>query len=133
MPFMTNRTATGLLTAAVLAGCATTPAPAPTMTPARMADGVMVNVRGMTLYTFDQDVVGSGKSACNDDCAKKWPPLFVAAAEAGASGDFSIVKRDDGRRQWAFRGKPLYTWPDDLAPGEKYGDNYLKVWHVVRN
>jgi len=102
------------------------------MTPARMADGVMVNAKGLTLYTYDKDAVGSGKSACNGDCAVKWPPHFVAG-DARPTGDFSIVTRDDGRRQWAFKGRPLYTWPDDQEPGDRYGDNYLKVWHVAKN
>ena len=31
--------------------------------PAKMSGGVLVNSAGMTLYTFDKDVAGSGKSA----------------------------------------------------------------------
>ena len=42
---------------------------------ARMAGGLLVNTTGMTLYTFDNDVPGSGKSACNGPCATLWPPL----------------------------------------------------------
>ena len=87
-----------------------------------------VDAKGMTLYTFDKDP--AGRSACNGDCAVKWPPV-IATDGARAGGDYSIVTRDDGRKQWAFRGKPLYTWPEDQEPGDKYGDNYLKVWHVV--
>ena len=119
---------------ALLAGCASAPLPpqSAAMTPARSADGVMVNARSLTLYTFDQDIAGSGKSTCNGDCAVKWPPLF-AAVGASATGDFSIVTRDDDRRQWAYKGKPLYTWPDDQAPGDQFGDNYLKAWRVARN
>jgi predicted lipoprotein with Yx(FWY)xxD motif len=46
-----------------LMGCATPSAKAPAM----MKDGMMVDAKGMTLYTFDKDVVGSGKSVCNGD------------------------------------------------------------------
>ena len=37
--------------------------------PARMSNGMLVNTSGMTLYTFDRDTAGSGKSACNGPCA----------------------------------------------------------------
>jgi predicted lipoprotein with Yx(FWY)xxD motif len=97
--------------------------------PATMKDGMLVDTKGMTLYTFDRDT--AGKSACNGDCAGKWPPL-VASAGDEASGDFSIVTRDDGGKQWAYKGKPLYTWSADKAPGDKTGDNFNKVWHVAK-
>jgi predicted lipoprotein with Yx(FWY)xxD motif len=114
---------------ALLVGCA---APA-AKTPAMMKDGMMVDAKGMTLYTFDKDIVGSGKSVCNGDCAVKWPPMMVVAADAKAvSADWSIITRDNGQKQWAFKGKPLYTWPEDQEPGDKYGDNYSKVWHIVK-
>jgi predicted lipoprotein with Yx(FWY)xxD motif len=38
---------------------------------------VLTDANGMTLYTFDKDTNGDGKSVCNDDCAVKWPPLLV--------------------------------------------------------
>jgi predicted lipoprotein with Yx(FWY)xxD motif len=99
--------------------------------PAMMKDGMLVNAKGLTLYTFDRDMAGSGKSVCNGKCAVNWPPHLASASDR-PQGDYTIVVRDDGRRQWAFRGKPLYTWPEDQEPGDKYGDNYNKVWHIVR-
>ena len=113
---------------ALLAGCASMSGGSE---PATMKDGMLVNAKGMTLYTFDRDVVGSGKSNCNGDCAVKWPPHMASASDQ-ARGDYSVVVRNDGSRQWAFKGKPLYTWPEDQEPGDKYGDNYNKVWHIVR-
>jgi len=110
------------------AGCASIQAGG---APATMKDGMLVNAKGLTLYTFDRDVAGSGRSACNGDCAVKWPPHLAGATDQ-ARGDYTVVVRDDGRRQWAFKGKPLYTWPEDQDPGDKYGDNYNKVWHIVR-
>jgi predicted lipoprotein with Yx(FWY)xxD motif len=116
------------LAAALLAGCASM---RPGAAPAMMKDGMLVNASGLTLYTFDRDRAGSGKSVCNGTCAVNWPP-HLAAASAQPHGDYTIVVRDDGRRQWAFRGKPLYTWPEDQEPGDKYGDNKNKVWHIVQ-
>ncbi|HEX7465002.1 MAG TPA: hypothetical protein VF309_00070 [Usitatibacter sp.] len=97
--------------------------------PAKMQDGVLANDAGMTLYTFDKDA--AGKSACNGPCAGNWPPL-MATADAKASGDWSIVTRDDGGKQWAYKGKPLYTWSKDAKPGDKTGDNFNNVWHVAK-
>jgi len=97
--------------------------------PASMTDGVLTNAAGMTLYTFDKD--SGGKSACNGPCAANWPPL-MAAADAKASGDWTIVTRDDGGRQWAYKGKPVYSWVKDQKPGDKTGDGFNNVWHVAR-
>ena len=56
--------------------------------PAMTKDGMLVDHNGMTLYTFDSDKAGSGKSACNGPCAGLWPPLMATATDQPA-GDFS--------------------------------------------
>ena len=96
--------------------------------PAMMKDGMMVDHKGMTVYTFDKDT--GGKSMCNADCAKMWPPM-MAPAGAKAEGEWTIIKRDDGTMQWAYDGKPLYTFMKDEKPGEMKGDGMKSVWHVV--
>ncbi len=98
---------------------------------AKMVDGVLVNASGMTLYTFDKDVPGSNKSTCNDACIKLWPAA-TAAANAKPEGNFTVISRDDGSRQWAYNGKPLYTYSGDKKAGDKNGDNFRDVWHVVK-
>jgi predicted lipoprotein with Yx(FWY)xxD motif len=117
-----------ILPLALMAGCASMSGGQP---PAMMKNGMLVNAKGMTVYTFDKDVAGSGKSACVDKCAVAWPAV-VAGPNDKPMGDYTIIQRADGRMQWAYQGKPLYTWPEDQEPGDKYGDNYLKVWHVVK-
>jgi predicted lipoprotein with Yx(FWY)xxD motif len=99
--------------------------------PAKTVDGVLANAAGMTLYTFDKDAAGSGKSACNGPCATNWPPL-MAAADAKPEGDYTIVTRDDGGRQWAFKGKPLYLWVKDAKPGDKTGEGFNNVWRAAK-
>jgi predicted lipoprotein with Yx(FWY)xxD motif len=84
--------------------------------------------RGMTLYTSDQD--SNGKSACNAGCDQTWIP-FSAARIAKPVGDWSIVHRDDGSLQWALKGKPLYTFTGDHAPGDAKGDGVNGSWHAV--
>lgn len=102
-----------------------------TMAPAKVADGMLVGPNGMTLYTFDKDTAGSGKSVCNGACATNWPPL-MAGADAAASGDYMVITRDDGARQWAFKGKPLYFWVKDMKAGDKTGDGVNNVWHIAK-
>jgi predicted lipoprotein with Yx(FWY)xxD motif len=99
--------------------------------PAKFAGGALVDAKGMTLYTFDKDTAGSGKSVCNGQCATLWPPAMATAADQ-PSGDFGIVTRDDGSRQWSFKGKPVYTYQADKKAGERTGDNFRDVWHIVK-
>lgn len=99
--------------------------------PAMVTNGVLVGSNGMTLYTFDKDAVGSGKSACNGPCATNWPPLFAMDGDV-AAGDYSIVTRDDGKKQWALKGKPLYYWVKDQKPGDMTGEGFNNVWHVAK-
>ncbi|MCH7341873.1 hypothetical protein LZ017_00540 [Pelomonas sp. CA6] len=115
--------ATAVLT---LAACAANRGQAP----ATLVDGVLVGPNQMTLYTFDRDLAGSGKSACNGPCAANWPPL-MARAEDRPQGDWSIVLRDDGSRQWAFKGRPLYYWTKDAKPGDRSGDGVNKLWRLA--
>jgi predicted lipoprotein with Yx(FWY)xxD motif len=99
--------------------------------PAHVADGVFVGPNGMTLYTFDRDAAAPGKSACNGPCATNWPPLMAGTADTG-KGDWSVVVRDDGSRQWAYRGKPVYYWVRDAKPGDRTGDGFNNAWRVAR-
>ncbi len=99
--------------------------------PAAPANGVLATSSGATVYTFDKDSANSGKSACNGPCAQAWPPLAAQSTDA-ASGDWTIVARDDGSKQWAYKGWPLYTFSKDAKPGDKTGDGFKDVWHVVK-
>jgi predicted lipoprotein with Yx(FWY)xxD motif len=91
---------------------------------------VLTNDSGMTLYTFAKD--SGGKSACNGPCVTNWPPL-KAAADAKATAAYTIITRGDGAKQWAYKGKPLYTWKDDHNPGDITGDGKLNgAWHIAR-
>ena len=101
---------------------------APTKTGDSAKGKVLTDQKGMTLYIFDRD--SDGKSACNGPCATNWPPL-MAASDAKAEGNYTIVTRDDGGKQWAYKGKPLYTWVKDTKPGDVSGDGVNSVWHIA--
>ena len=98
--------------------------------PAKTYEGALVGANDMTLYTFDRDPAGAGRSVCNGPCATNWPPLY---ADGGtARGDWTVVRRDDGRVQWAYKGKPLYYWVKDQKPGDRTGDGFNGAWRVAR-
>ena len=103
---------------------------APTKTAESIKGKVLTDAKGMTLYTFDKDM--GGKSACNGPCAGNWPPL-AAAADAKPAADYTIIARDDGGKQWAYKGKPLYAWKNDHKPGDITGDGFLNnTWHIAK-
>jgi predicted lipoprotein with Yx(FWY)xxD motif len=110
----------------------------PTGVQARKSDAgpvVLADAKGMTLYTFDMDKT-PGKSACNAEgkCATYWPPL-AASADAKAMGNWTVVNRDDGTKQWAYKGKPLYTFVADKKPGDTNGNDKgpadQHIWHCA--
>jgi predicted lipoprotein with Yx(FWY)xxD motif len=116
--------------ALLLAACATTPATRASA-PTDVRNNMLVGESGMTLYTFDRDAAGSGKSACNGPCATNWPPLAVIG-DAQAVPGYSVVVRDDGRKQWAYKGRPLYFRAKDAKPGDVTGDNFNNAWRIAR-
>jgi predicted lipoprotein with Yx(FWY)xxD motif len=81
------------------------------------------------LYTYDKD--SAGKSACAGPCVESWPPL-VADPAAKASGDWSLIDRAEGGRQWSFKGKPVYGFFRDVPGAPAGGDNKVPGWHVVK-
>jgi predicted lipoprotein with Yx(FWY)xxD motif len=92
-------------------------------------NGILTDASGRTLYTFTKD--SDNKSNCNGGCAAAWPPFIVKEGERAAAG-FSVVTRDDGGKQWAKDGKPLYYFAADVQPGDVKGDGQGGVWHVIR-
>jgi len=96
----------------------------------KVTNDILTSSYGKTIYTFDKDQAGSGKSECVATCATNWPPVYV---EPGIklSGDFSYISRNDGQKQLTYKGKPLYFFVKDKNPGDKTGDNVNNVWHVV--
>ena len=79
---------------------------------------VLVNHEGRTLYVFDGDPNTDSEACVSSRSCKKWQPL-AAPLLAKPIGDFGFVSRDDGIRQWTYKGRALYTYATDLV-----GSNY---------
>ncbi|MBK5440620.1 hypothetical protein JFV30_28450 [Pseudomonas sp. TH32] len=98
--------------------------------PGMAKGGMLVDHKGMTLYTFDKDK--DGKSNCNGDpCETNWPPLKAESTDKPA-GKWTVITREDQTSQWAYEGKPVYTFKNDKAAGDKSGDGKGDVWHVIK-
>jgi predicted lipoprotein with Yx(FWY)xxD motif len=91
----------------------------------------LVQGKGFTVYYYDLDQISPGESSCVGDCAAAWPPL-AAPADAQPTGEWKTVKRDDGSRQWAYQGKPLYLFAGDNKPGDVKGDGLQRFWHAAK-
>jgi predicted lipoprotein with Yx(FWY)xxD motif len=94
----------------------------------------LVDVNGMTLYTFSQDTTTT--SACTGACATTWPPLTVAPgtqpeAGEGLSGQLATITRADGALQVTYNGHPLYRYAQDTAPGDANGHGIDNRWFVA--
>ncbi|UEM17090.1 hypothetical protein J4G43_024385 [Bradyrhizobium barranii subsp. barranii] len=90
----------------------------------------LVDLKGMTLYTYERDTTGK-TSNCNGKCAESFVPL-PATVDAKAIGDFTVISRNDGSKMWAYRYRPLYTSPADKAPGDANGNATTLQWRVAR-
>ena len=119
------RILTGLMTVGALALMGTAWAAPPGVTE---KDGAFIAPDSKPLYTFARDTT-PGKSACNAQCATAWPAL-AAAADAKNDGDWTVVTRDDGSKQWAYKGKPLYTFARDTAGAAATGVS--EAWPLAR-
>jgi predicted lipoprotein with Yx(FWY)xxD motif len=115
----------GVLLLGITAALAQT---APATTADTSKGKALVDGKGMTLYVFDHDTTGT--SNCNDQCAINWPPL-MAAADAKPSGQWTVVTRKDGGKQWAYKGLPVYTFHKDTKVGDVTGDGVNNVWHIA--
>lgn len=82
------------------------------------------DARGMTLYTYDKDP--AGKATCTGECAASWRPA-LAPTGTKSFGEWSVIAREDGGRQWAWRGKALYTFVKDVDPGSIGGNSPARL------
>ena len=90
---------------------------------------VLADMDGRTLYIYEKDV--NGQSYCTGACADNWPP-YTATENDVASGDWSTIMREDGEKQWAYKGQPVYTWSQDEKSGDTTGDGKNNLWRAAK-
>lgn len=101
------------------------PVEAPSMVPPQFK--VDTTLTGRLLQTNDNYSVyatsadKADKSNCNGTCLQEWKPI-VAPAYAKPRGEFGIIERSPGIRQWTFRKQPLYTHIGEPM-GKMYGSD----------
>lgn len=90
---------------------------------------VLADARSMTLYAFAGKAATS-VSACRRECLSDWRPLYAPALAHGF-GDWSPVQREDGKRQWAYQGQPLYSFVAEPRAGEIRGEGHTPGGRAV--
>ena len=88
---------------------------------------MLSDAKGPSVYTYDRDT--ATKSNCVDACLNDWTPI-IAPDSVVLKGEWSIVIRPGGERQWAFRGKPLYKYVQD-SKVRSYDGADVPGWHNV--
>ena len=96
----------------------------------KIGNGMLTDAKGMTLYTWDNDKQAN-KSSCNGMCLMNWPALEADASDKNM-GEWTVITRDDGSKQWAYKGKPLYHFRMDAKAGDSSGEGRGMVWHIAR-
>ena len=97
---------------------------------------VLFDANGQVVYVFEID--GRNRSGCTSAaCVKAWPPVLTREPpSAGAGADKSLlgtIRRDDGRLQVTYNGRPLYFYEHE-SPGEIKCHNvdlHGGLWWVV--
>jgi predicted lipoprotein with Yx(FWY)xxD motif len=96
----------------------------------------LVSPNGRTLYVFDMDPIGTTTSACHasDGCDATWFAFTgssVPPAASGVTGAFATITGEDGKTQVTYKGRPLYNYSGDTAPGQTTGDGVDGTWHIA--
>ena len=95
---------------------------------------IVVDAEGRTVYVFDKDTAGDGKSVCSGDCLAKWPAVTADSdkpAVDGVTGEVGTITRDDGSTQVTLGGMPLYLYAGDSQAGDVTGQAVGGIWWVV--
>ncbi len=88
---------------------------------------VLVDSRGLTLYSFERDQ--GAEPSCYGECAAAWPPLLSDGDPHASNGAIPAkvgsTERRDGSVQVTYAGRPLYTYAQDQAPGDAGGEGVV--------
>lgn len=93
----------------------------------------LARVDGPVVYTSDKDA--PNKSNCDKTCQSEWQPVLAAMAAPQSRGEWGVIERSPGVRQWTFRKMPVYTRVAD-AVADKYrphgfDGSDVPGWHIA--
>ena len=80
----------------------------------------------LPLYVFKGEP--AGHSLCDRACSAVWP-IVQAEKTDKPVGSWTIVTRDDGRLQWAYKNRPVYTYFED-RPNDPKGIGKNMDWYL---
>ncbi|MFB9328740.1 plastocyanin/azurin family copper-binding protein [Paenibacillus aurantiacus] len=89
---------------------------------------------GMTLYFFTKDA--ADVNACQGECLKNWPIFYDEHLQIPSSlnkNDFTVLTRNDGQKQWMYKGWPLYYFAKDTTAGDVLGEAVGGVWFIAKS
>lgn len=92
---------------------------------------VIIDDEARVLYAYDGDVNKDGRTCgvASAICAGFNP--VEAPVMAKPIGDWTIIDRRDGIRQWRYKNKPLYIFEGDRIPGDVHGEGVDKRWRLA--
>ena len=96
---------------------------------------MLFDSKKQAIYIFEKDP--KGESACYDDCAKAWPPVFTDGQPVAGDGVekslLGTTKRRDGRLQVTYDDQPLYYYAHEKPAEVRCHNVNLNggLWWVV--
>jgi predicted lipoprotein with Yx(FWY)xxD motif len=91
-----------------------------------------------TIYTWDPSKLRGNLAVaaegCEFECLEdEWIPILAEEGDVAPGGNWAILTLSDGRRQWAYKGRRLFTNTRDTTQGSflgyRHGGN--RAWNVV--
>lgn len=82
----------------------------------------LTDTLGFTLYQYDNDLKEPGSSTCIGDCAIRNPPLISTNTPEDMPAGWSLINREDGMKQLAYQGMPMYRFVRDSHKGAAFGE-----------
>ena len=102
------------------------------------AGEMLADPNSKTIYTWDPSKLRRGLGDALMDCEfecidEEWIPIFADEDDVAPGGNWAIMTLSDGRRQWAYKGRRLFTNTRDMTQGSflgyRHGGN--RGWNVI--
>ena len=90
------------------------------------AGEMLANLSGKTIYLWNPSKLFSpmreAVEKCELECMEKeWIPIFAEDGDVSPGGNWAVMTLSDGRRQWAYKGRRLFTNTRDKTQGSFLG------------